>query len=66
MEGPPFKLYKKIMKKFPKTNLITGGGIRGIKDLQKLKKIGVKNAIFGRAFYEGNITLEEVKKSLKN
>ena len=54
------------MKKFPKTNLITGGGIRGIKDLQKLKKIGVKNAIFGRAFYEGNITLEEVKKSLKN
>ena len=66
MEGPPFKLYKKIMKKFPKINLITGGGIRGIKDLQKLKKIGVKNAIFGRAFYEGNITLEEVKKSLKN
>ena len=66
MEGPPFKLYKKIMKKFPKINLTTGGGIRGIKDLKKLNKIGVKNAIFGRAFYEGNITLKEVKKFLKN
>ena len=54
------------MKKFPKINLTTGGGIRGIKDLKKLNKIGVKNAIFGRAFYEGNITLKEVKKFLKN
>ena len=65
MEGPPFTLYKKILKKFPNINLTTGGGIRNIKDLVKLKDVGVHNAIFGRAFYEGNITLEEIKNFIK-
>ena len=65
MEGPPFSLYKKILKKFPNINLTTGGGIRNIKDLVKLKDIGVHNAIFGRAYYEGNITLEEIKNFIK-
>ena len=60
LEGPPFKLYKKILKKFPKINLIVGGGIRSMEDIKMLKKIGVKNAIFGRAYYDGNITLDEV------
>lgn len=60
LEGPPFKLYKKILKKFPKINLIVGGGIRSMEDIKMLKKIGVKNAIFGRAYYDGNITLDQV------
>ncbi len=33
--------------------------------LIKLEKIGVHNAIFGRAFYEGKITLDEIKDHLK-
>jgi phosphoribosylformimino-5-aminoimidazole carboxamide ribotide isomerase len=45
--------------------LTTGGGIRSIKDLMKLKDIGVHNAIFGRAYYEGKITLDEIKGYLK-
>ena len=61
MLGPPFSLYKKILKKFPQINLTTGGGIRNFKDLEKLKDIGVHNAIFGRAFYEGYITLDSIK-----
>ena len=65
MDGPPFPLYKKILKKFSNINLTTGGGIRSIKDLIKLEKIGVHNAIFGRAFYEGKITLDEIKDHLK-
>ena len=56
LDGPPFSLYKKILKKYPQMNMITGGGIRNIKDIEKLKDIGIKNVIFGRAFYEGNIT----------
>ena len=66
MSGPPINLYKKIIKKFSKMNLITGGGIRDINDLKKLKDAGVKSAIFGRAYYEGNITLEEVNEFIKN
>ena len=61
MLGPPFSLYKKILKKFPQINLTTGGGIRNFKDLEKLEDIGVHNAIFGRAFYEGYITLDSIK-----
>lgn len=61
MLGPPFSLYKKILKKFPQINLTTGGGIRNFKDLEKLEDIGVHNAIFGRAFYEGYINLDSIK-----
>ena len=65
LDGPPFSLYKKILKKYPQMNMITGGGIRNIKDIEKLKDIGIKNVIFGRAFYEGNITLNELENYLK-
>ena len=61
LEGPPFSLYKKIIKKYPQINMITGGGIRNMSDINKLKKIGVKNIIFGRAFYDGNISLDDLK-----
>ena len=65
LDGPPFSLYKKILKKYPQMDMITGGGIRNIKDIEKLKDIGIKNVIFGRAFYEGNITLNDLKNYLK-
>ena len=65
MDGPPFHLYRKILKKFPNINLTTGGGIRNIKDLEKLADIGVHNAIFGRAFYEGNLLIEDIKKLIQ-
>ena len=58
--------WKKLdIKKYPQMNMITGGGIRNIKDIEKLKDIGIKNVIFGRAFYEGNITLNDLKNYLK-
>ena len=65
LDGPPFPIYKKILKKYPHMNMTTGGGIRGIKDIEKLRDIGIKNVIFGRAFYDGNITLNELKNYLK-
>ena len=46
--------------------ITVGGGIRNIKDIEKLKDIGIKNVIFGRAFYEENITLDELENYLKN
>ena len=36
-----------------------------IKDIEKLKDIGIKNVIFGRAFYEGIITLSDLENYLK-
>ena len=65
LDGPPLALYKKILKKFPHINLTTGGGIRNFKDLNKLKEIGVHNAIFGRAYYEEKISINDIKNYLK-
>jgi phosphoribosylformimino-5-aminoimidazole carboxamide ribotide isomerase len=65
LDGPPIALYKKILKKFPNINLTTGGGIRNFKDLNKLKEIGVHNAIFGRAYYEGKISIDDIKSFIK-
>ncbi len=66
LDGPPFNLYKKIIKKFPQMNMTTGGGIRNLNDIKKLKDIGIKNIIFGRAFYDGNISLNDLKEYYKD
>jgi phosphoribosylformimino-5-aminoimidazole carboxamide ribotide isomerase len=62
LSGPGINLYKKIFKKFPKINIIASGGIRNLSDLKKLKKIGCKSAIIGKALYEGNLSLKDLKK----
>ena len=61
LKGPPLILYKKVLNKFPKINLTVGGGIRNIKDIYKLKELGIQNGIFGKAFYEGKISIDDVK-----
>ena len=66
LKGPPLGMYKKIIKKFPNLNLTVGGGIRNLNDIYKLKELGIQNAIFGKAFYEGNISFDDVKNYIKN
>ena len=66
LKGPPINLYKKVLKKFPKINLTVGGGIRNIEDVYKLKEIGIHNGIFGKAFYEGKISIDDVKKFINS
>jgi phosphoribosylformimino-5-aminoimidazole carboxamide ribotide isomerase len=41
--------------------LIASGGVRSVDDLEKLKGIGCKGAIIGKAIYENKITLQELK-----
>jgi phosphoribosylformimino-5-aminoimidazole carboxamide ribotide isomerase len=62
LQGPSIELYKKIIDKFPKLNLIASGGVTSIDDLKELKKIGCRGAIVGKAIYEGRITMEELRK----
>lgn len=61
MEGPNFEMYQEILKRFPEINLAASGGVRGIDDFRKLRDMGVKSAVFGRAFYEGVISLKELE-----
>ncbi len=60
-EGPNFDMYKEIIAKFPGINLIASGGVRSVDDIRQLNDIGVKGVIFGRAYYEGNLTLNDLK-----
>ncbi len=60
MEGPSFDLYKRLLKEFPNLSIFASGGVRGMDDIKRLKDLGLYGVIFGKAFYEGTITLEDI------
>jgi phosphoribosylformimino-5-aminoimidazole carboxamide ribotide isomerase len=61
LQGTSIELYKEILAKFPKVNLIASGGVTRIDDLELLKETGCSGAIIGKALYEGRIKLNELK-----
>jgi len=61
LEGPSIELYKEIVAKFPDLYFIASGGVATINDLEKLRDIGCKAAIVGKAIYENRISLKELK-----
>ena len=61
LEGPANELYSIIMHRHPNLNLIASGGVRDIKDIHDLNELGVRSVVFGKAYYEGRIRLEELK-----
>ena len=64
MQGPNFALFQSILDKFPEINLAASGGVRGIDDFRRLKDMGVSASVFGRAYYEGMISLQDLEKFL--
>lgn len=64
LEGTSVDLYKKIMERFPGLYLIASGGVGGIKDIEKLQKSAIPAVVFGKAYYEGKLKTEEMKKYL--
>lgn len=61
LQGPSLLLYSDMLKRYPKLKLIASGGVAEFEDLLKLDDIGLYGAIVGKAFYEGKITLDELK-----
>lgn len=62
MEGPNFDMYKEIIERFPTIRLAASGGVRNTDDFRRLKELGVTAVVFGRAYYEGIITLKDLDK----
>lgn len=62
MEGPNFALFQRVRDKFPEINLAASGGVRGVDDFRRLRDMGVSAAVFGRAYYEGMISLQDLEK----
>jgi len=60
MGGPSFDLYKRLLKEFPHLSIFASGGVRNMDDVKQLQELGLYGVIFGKAFYEGKITLKDI------
>lgn len=60
LTGPSTELYKKIMEEFPQMHLIASGGISCLDDIKKLEEAKIPAVVFGKAIYEGKISLKEL------
>jgi phosphoribosylformimino-5-aminoimidazole carboxamide ribotide isomerase len=54
-------LYQLMQYRFSDLKIIASGGVANLEDLKAIEKMGLNGAIFGKAFYEGRITLEDLK-----
>lgn len=61
LTGPNFEHYDRLVAELTTAKVIASGGIAEQSDLVKLKQIGVAGTIVGKAYYNGNISLEELK-----
>ncbi len=60
MQGPATNLYRQIMEAYPQLHLIASGGVSCNEDIKELEANGIPSVVFGKAFYEGKIRIEEL------
>ena len=60
LQGTSNGLYKEILEK-EQIKLIASGGVSCLNDLIELKEVGCEGVIIGKAIYEGNINLKDLK-----
>ena len=63
LSGPSFELYQQIKRRVPGMKVVASGGISCLDDLLRLGSEGVWGAIVGKAYYEGRISLSELKEA---
>ncbi|MCB5049086.1 1-(5-phosphoribosyl)-5-[(5-phosphoribosylamino)methylideneamino]imidazole-4-carboxamide isomerase [Streptococcus mutans] len=61
LTGPNFEHYEKLVAHLTSAKVIASGGIHALSDLQQLEKIGVAGTIVGKAYYNGDISLKELR-----
>jgi phosphoribosylformimino-5-aminoimidazole carboxamide ribotide isomerase len=64
LQGPAIDLYTEMKTRFPSLYIIASGGVSCMEDIDKLHEIGVQAVIFGKAIYEGRITMKELERCL--
>lgn len=60
LQGPAIELYRQIMDAYPTLHLIASGGVGCTNDIHNLNDSGIPAVVFGKAFYEGKINIEEL------
>lgn len=65
LAGPSLKLYQEILERHPQLYLIASGGVSSVGDIERLDEAGVPAVIFGKAIYEGRVTMKELSRFLQ-
>jgi len=60
LAGPAVDLYIHIMQNYPHLHLIASGGVSSNDDIRQLDTKGIPAVVFGKAYYEGKIKVEEL------
>lgn len=61
LTGPNFEHYEKLIAHLTSAKVIASGGIHALSDLQQLEKIDLAGTIVGKAYYNGDISLKELR-----
>ena len=61
LEGPNFELYEEAVRRFPDMHIVASGGVRDVKDIERLQDMGLWGVIVARAFYEDKIDIDDLK-----
>lgn len=60
LRGAALPLYKEVMGTYPELYLIASGGISCLDDILQLDDAGIPAVVFGKAIYEGRISLNDL------
>lgn len=61
LTGPNIEHYKLLTEKLTTAKVIASGGIASSRDLEELSQLDLAGTIVGKAYYNGNISLAELK-----
>ncbi len=61
LAGPAVELYKRIMAEYPEMHLIASGGVSCTEDIINLQDENIPAVVFGKAYYEGRIDVQQLK-----
>lgn len=62
LQGPALSLYREIMSAHPELHLIASGGVSCLEDIIRLDEAGIPAVVFGKALYEGRISLDDLSR----
>jgi len=61
LSGPSVQMYCRLASLYPSVKITVSGGISSMEDIRELDNRGLDRVIVGKAFYEGRITIGELK-----
>lgn len=61
LQGPAVKLYQEMQQEMPGLYVIASGGVSSMEDIERLEEANIPAVIFGKAIYEGQISLKEIE-----